>query len=74
MRLATYNELLKWYVPILTTSHVPNLTFYVPNLTGSKNVPKIEQCHKNGPILGLNSLSNSIYYIYNQNKKGKEEK
>jgi hypothetical protein len=23
--------------------HVPNLTFYVPNLTGQPNVPKIEQ-------------------------------
>jgi hypothetical protein len=30
--------------PYLTTSHVPNLTLYVPNLTGVPNVPKIEQC------------------------------
>jgi hypothetical protein len=25
--------------------HIPNLPFYVPNLTGASNVPKIEQCH-----------------------------
>jgi hypothetical protein len=31
-------------VSILTTSHVPNLTFFVPNLGGALNVPKIEQC------------------------------
>jgi hypothetical protein len=28
--------------------HVPNLTFYIPNLTGASNVPKIEQCQKYG--------------------------
>jgi hypothetical protein len=31
-------------VPILTISHIPNLTFYVPDLTGASNVLKIEQC------------------------------
>lgn len=31
-------------VPILPTSHVPNLTFFAPNLTGALNVHKIEQC------------------------------
>jgi hypothetical protein len=32
-------------VPILTAPHVPNLTFYDPNLTRNGNVPKIEQCN-----------------------------
>lgn len=33
----------KSLVPILPTSHVPNLLFCDPNLTGNGNVPKIEQ-------------------------------
>jgi hypothetical protein len=33
-----------FYVPNLTTHHVPNLIQNVPNLTGVPNVPKIEQC------------------------------
>ncbi len=47
--LAVYKELLTCIVPILTISHVPNLPPYDPNLTVGQNVPKIEQCHKNGP-------------------------
>lgn len=35
-----------FYVPNLTTHHVPNLIQNVPNLTGVPNVPKIEQCQK----------------------------
>lgn len=30
------------YVSILTISHVPNLTFFVPDLIGASNVRKIE--------------------------------
>jgi hypothetical protein len=33
----------KSLVPILPTSHVPNLPLCDPNLTGNGNVPKIEQ-------------------------------
>ncbi len=35
------------HVPILAASYVPNLTFYDPNLTAHRNVPKIEQCQLN---------------------------
>jgi hypothetical protein len=27
--------------------HIPNLTFYVTNLAGAPNIPKIEQCRPN---------------------------
>ena len=43
--IAALTEVGLCHVPILPTNHVPNLTFYVPNLTGASNVPKIEQCH-----------------------------
>ncbi len=42
--IAALTEVGSCHVPNLPISHVPNLTFYVPNLTGASNVRKIEQC------------------------------
>jgi hypothetical protein len=45
--IAALTELVSFHVPNLLTSHVSNLTLYVPNLTGASNVSNIEQRHKN---------------------------
>jgi hypothetical protein len=49
--ISALTEVGSCHVPNLPTSHVPNLTSYVPNLTGASNVPKIEQCLKKGSRL-----------------------
>jgi hypothetical protein len=42
--IAALTEVGSCHVPKLLTSRVPNLTPYDRNLTGHRNVPKIEQC------------------------------
>jgi hypothetical protein len=45
--IAALTEVGSCHIPNLPTSHVPKLTFYVPNLAGASNAHNIEQCHKN---------------------------